>query len=92
MDASEAGYVKKQLRTNCAGLKIAKIKKASTSFGPLPSPTTTSSSGNSGDYVATEVQAGWFCKTEHRGQYGLASNGRRVQCADSGSGWRRKYA
>jgi len=92
MDSSESGYVKKQLRTNCAGLKIAKIKKASIGFGPLPSPTTTSSSGNSGDYVATEVQAGWFCKTDHRGQYGLASNGRRVQCADSGSGWRWKYA
>ena len=90
MDPSEAGYVKKQLNSTCKGLRIAKVVKASVTFGPPPSATTTTPAP-SGGYVTTGVGAGQFCKTEHRGLFGLASNGRVVQCLDSGSGWRWKY-
>ena len=90
MDPSEAGFVKKQLRGTCRGLRIAKFTNGLINFGSTPTPTTTPPSG--GGYVTTGVQAGWYCKTEHRGRFGQASNGRRVKCYDDGSGWRWHYA
>ena len=89
MDPSEAGFVKKQLKTYCAGMRIGQISWPAISYGGVPAATTLPSGGG---IAVTGVNAGQYCKTEHRGLYGLASNGKRVRCYDDGSGWRWHYA
>ena len=89
MDASEAGYVKTRLARECPKMRIGQITWPVMGYGGVPVATTLPSGGG---IVVTGVQAGQYCKTEHRGLYGLASNGRRVRCYDDGSGYRWHYA